>query len=310
MLKVENFSVSFSYNSSQLSKKQVSAITSLDIEVKAGEIMAVVGQSGAGKSLLAHAILGILPRNAHTAGKIYFKGRSLTAQRIKKIRGKEIALIPQSINYLNPLLKVGTQVARAARLSGLKNRDEAKQAAHSALARYLLDDSVAKYYPFQLSGGMARRILTATATVGMADLLLADEPTNGLDALAAEEALGHLRELADTGKAVLLITHDIESVLKITDRVSVFYDGITLEVANTSDFTGKLCLRHPYTTALWAALPTNSFTSPPSQATTPSNGKTGGCPYHLHCAKHGPDCADELPRMQELRDGLVRCHNA
>lgn len=272
--------------------------------------MAVVGQSGAGKSLLAHALLGILPAHACTAGKIYFKDRRLTPQRIKKIRGKEIALIPQSTNYLNPLLKVGTQVARAAWLSGM-NRDEARLAAHNSLSRYLLDDSVAKYYPFQLSGGMARRILTATATVGMADLLLADEPTNGLDPLAAKEALAHLRELADTGKAIVLITHDIKSVLEITDRISVFYDGITLEVATPSDFNGKSCLRHPYTTALWASLPENSFTSPPIKKTiTPINRKTGGCPYHLYCDKEGKDCAAKLPKMQELRDGMVRCHNA
>lgn len=309
MLKVQNFSINFLNNSSRLKGEHLPAITNLDIEVKAGEVMAIVGQSGAGKSLLAHALLGILPKNACTGGKLYFKGHKLTPQRIKQIRGKEIALIPQSILYLNPLLKVGTQVARAARLSGL-NRHKAKQAAHHSLARYLLDDSVARRYPFQLSGGMARRILTATATVGMADLLLADEPTNGLDTLAAEETLEHLRELADTGKAVLLITHNIDSVLKISDRVTVFYAGTTLEVAKASDFAQKSSLRHPYTAALWESLPTNGFTSPPAKATRHKRRKAEACPYLLHCNRYGPACAENLPKIRKCREGLVRCHNA
>lgn len=309
MLKVKDFSVSFADYSSGLNTKAVPVITSLDIEVKAGEIMAVVGQSGAGKSLLAHAILGILPRNTSTTGKICFKGRSLTARSIKQLRGKEIALIPQSVTYLNPLVKVGTQIARAARLSGLK-RQEAEKAAHDSLGRYLLEERVAACYPFQLSGGMARRILTATATVGMADLLIADEPTNGLDSVAAEETLDHLRELADLGKAVLLITHDLQSVLKVADKVTVLNNGVTLEIAKAADFNGQSCLRHPYTMALWDSLPVNGFTSRSSQGANQATERGGSCPYQHACHKCDSVCAQKLPELREFRGGWVRCHNA
>lgn len=309
MLQVSDFSVGFTTYSSGLNKDLVPVISSLDLEVKAGEIMAVVGQSGAGKSLLAHALLGILPKNACIGGEIYFKGHRLTARRIKQIRGKEIALIPQSITYLNPLLTVGGQIARAARLSGL-NRYEAQQATHYSLLRSFLDESVAAYYPFQLSGGMARRILTATATVGKADLLIADEPTNGLDKAAAEEAFRSLRELADSGKAVLLITHDLESVLQVADRVTVFYNGVTLEVANAADFRGNSGLRHPYTMALWASLPANGFSSQLAQKASRDINKTGHCPYLHDCEKHDSCCTEKLPEMRRFREGLVRCHNA
>ena len=119
---------------------------------------------------------------------------------------------------------------------------------------------------------MARRILTATATVGGADLILADEPTNGLDRDRANETLTHLRQLADTGKGVLLITHDIESAISVSDRVTVFYGGVTVEDAQASDFNDTKDLRHPYSRALWNALPGRGFTPLPLNGTALKNG--------------------------------------
>ncbi|MDD3815958.1 MAG: ABC transporter ATP-binding protein, partial [Desulfocapsaceae bacterium] len=258
MLAIQDLSIRFTRYTFGLKKKEGCVVRGLDLSIAPGQVMAVIGQSGAGKSLLAHALLGILPRNARVEGRVFFKGQALTPKRLSALRGREIALIPQSITALNPLLRVGVQVARAAQLSGISKKD-VPTTVRRAFARYLLQKEVANWFPFQLSGGMARRVLTATATVGMADLILADEPTSGLDPITAREALAHLRELADTGKAVLLITHDIAAALQVADMVTVFCAGTTVEVARADDFKGLGHLRHPYTRALWAALPANSF---------------------------------------------------
>lgn len=257
MLSVQNLSIKFKMYDTALSQSQSTAIVNLDLEVNSSQIVAVVGASGSGKSLLAHAILGILPDNAAITGEIIYKGEILTPQRQIKLRGKEITLIPQSISYLNPLMTVGAHITRAARLNGL-SANHAKQAVDKILERYELDISVKKIYPFQLSGGMARRVLVATATIGNPDLIIADEPTSSLNPELVTETLNHLRQLANAGKGVILITHDLLAALEVADKVAVFYKGTTLEVVLPSDFKqGKL--KHPYTQALWKALPQNDF---------------------------------------------------
>jgi peptide/nickel transport system ATP-binding protein len=307
MLDIHNLSIWFSRYTFGLRKKEGCVVRALDLSIAAGQVMAVIGQSGAGKSLLAHALLGILPRNARVEGSIFFKGEALTSARLSHIRGRQIALIPQSITSLNPLLRVGDQVARAAQLSGISTKN-VPQIVHEAFARYLLPQEVAAWYPFQLSGGMARRVLTATATVGRADLILADEPTSGLDPVTASEALGHLRELADAGKAVLLITHDIEAALQVADMVTVFCGGITVEVARADDFRrGRL--RHPYTRALWAAHPANDFIGTRMRAidwTSPSD----ACSFQPCCHDHEAGCCRSIPELKRADEGWVRCHHA
>jgi peptide/nickel transport system ATP-binding protein len=307
MLQVNDLSVSFSSYSIGLWRREVCAMRSLDLRVEAGEVMALVGQSGAGKSLLAHALLGILPANARIHGSMRFKGRELTPDEAARMRGREIALVPQSVTYLNPLLRVGAQIARAAALSGIP-KGRSHDAALDCLRRYRLGDEVAARLPFQLSGGMARRVLTASATVGMADLLLADEPTNGLDRDVAHETLDHLRELADTGKGVLLITHDVASALRVADRVTVFCGGVTVEEARADAFNGGGGLLHPYSRALRDAMPGNSFVDNlPPEARASTN---GGCPFSARCSLGCESCSEHLPELRQTPDGLVRCSHA
>lgn len=307
MLEIKNLSVSFSSYAKGLKRNTVSAIRSLDLNAQTGQIIAIVGQSGAGKSLLAHAVLGILPKNSSVSGDIFFKKSRLTPKLAKQLRGREIALIPQSVAFLNPLLHVGTQIARAGRLSGLSPK-EARKTSREALERYGLSSRYYGWFPFQLSGGMARRVLTATATIGSADLLIADEPTNGLDKETARETLKHLRELADTGKTVVLITHDIELALGVADKVSVFCGGVTIEEADASDFNGSDTLRHPYTKKLWQSLPCNQFTKvingPMEKA------KNGGCPYSPQCPQCTDECCRSLPELAPINGGKVRCWRA
>ena len=183
-----------------------------------------MGASGSGKSLLAHAILGILPYNSHMEGEILYDGEPLIRERQEKLRGKEIALIPQGVTCLDPLMKVGPQLWKG------KKDPETRRRFREALARYGLGPETEDLYPFELSGGMARRVLIASA------------------------ALGHFRELADEGAAVLLITHDLELALEVADRVSVFYQGESVEEITPEEFRRPETLEHPFTRALWQAM--------------------------------------------------------
>lgn len=307
MLEIHNLSIWFSSYTFGLKKQEVCVVRGLDLSIQPGQIMAVIGASGAGKSLLAHALLGVLPGNARVEGSMSFLGEPLTSERLKDLRGRRIALIPQSVNSFNPLLPVGVQVARAARLSGLDKR-EIPAAVRDAFTRYQLPEEVMGWFPFQLSAGMARRVLMATATVGKAELILADEPTSGLDPIALREALGHLRELADIGKAVLLITHDIEAALQVADWVTVFCAGSTVEVARANDFQVPSRLRHSYTRALWAALPGNDFID--AGKSIDRIFPADGCVFDHCCLRRNSDCNRSFPDLKRANEGWVRCHNA
>lgn len=309
MLAIHQLSVTFTRYDVGLTQRQLTVITDLDLDVQAGEVMAVVGSSGSGKSLLAHAVLGILPHNAAVTGAMSFKGSPLTTTRQAALRGKEIALIPQSVSYLDPLLRVGSQVRRAAQLSG-QPAQQAALAQDNAFRRYGLGPMVAKLFPFQVSGGMARRVLVSIAAVGRADLVIADEPTPGLHPEVVKETLNHLRELANEGKAVILITHDIEAALQVADRVAVFYAGTTVEVAQATDFIqGASRLRHPYTQALWRALPQNEFI-PLAGAQPPADDLPPGCLFAPRCPLVTAACQTMRPGLRPVQGGFVRCIHA
>ncbi|WP_053361724.1 ABC transporter ATP-binding protein [Bacillus sp. FJAT-27251] len=304
ILEVENLSVTFSQYTSGLKERKIRAISNLSVTLEQGEVLAVVGASGSGKSLLAHAILGILPANADTAGNIKYCGETLTAKRTESLRGGEIALVPQSVGYLDPLMRVGNQVRTAVR-NGKPAQEQRK-----VFKRYKLKSFVEKMFPFELSGGMARRVLLSTAMVSGAKVIIADEPTPGLDPEALNEALLNLRELGDQGCAVMLITHDIDSALRIADKIAVFYAGTTVEIAPAKDFTGDgERLRHPYSKALWGALPQNGFTPIPGSQPH-STDLPNGCLFASRCEKATKECHQAQPDLRELRNGKVRCIHA
>ena len=252
LLSVTNLSVSFRMYQRVLTHTMVAGMYDVNLRLNCGEILAVVGASGSGKSLLAHAVLGILPYNAMTSGEMRYRGELLDAALQEQLRGREMALIPQSVTYLDPLMRVGREVC------GLYG-SPADMAA--TFRRLHLEERVQRLYPFQLSGGMARRVLFSTAVITDASLIIADEPTPGMDVKSAVEALQLLRELADAGKGVLLITHDIDLAVEVADNVAVFYEGRTVDMAPAAAFHGDGAeLVHPYTKALYHALPQNDFT--------------------------------------------------
>ncbi|MDU4962194.1 MAG: ABC transporter ATP-binding protein [Sporomusaceae bacterium] len=256
LLDVQGLTVSFESYQALLVKRTSQVISDLSVQIHAGEILAVVGSSGSGKSLLAHAVMGILPDNAKVGGRMLYKGRDLSGDYLAALRGSEIAFIPQSVAYLDPLMRVGEQVRGVA-------GETLRQAQEQAFAKYRLDLRVADLYPFQLSGGMARRVLISTAVVTDAELIIADEPTPGLDLKIAVQALADLREFADQGKGVLLITHDIDLALQVADRIAIFHSGTVIETARRETFAGDgEGLTHPYSRALFRALPQNGFNLP------------------------------------------------
>lgn len=307
LLEVDGLQITFVQYTRGLRRQRLEVITGLDLAVRPGELVAVVGASGSGKSLLAHAVLGVLPHNARVAGRITYDGAPLDERRLRGLRGREIALIPQSVAHLDPVATAGSQVVRAAQLTGAA---APATAARASMERLDLPATTADRYPHQLSGGMARRVLTATATVAAPRLVIADEPTPGLHPAVVRETLDGLRSSADEGAAVVLITHDLLSALPIADRVAVFYAGTTVETAPASAFEGDGdALHHPYTRALRDALPGQGFTPLAGAQPAPTD-LPPGCLFGDRCPQVTDGCLHERPSARPVGSSIVRCIHA
>lgn len=258
LLNVEDLSVSFRMYDPEApffkaKQRIVTVIDHLNISVHKGEIIAIVGASGSGKTLLADSIMGLFEPNAQVSGTIYFDGEQVDAERLQQLRGNGISLVPQSIKYLDPLMKVGRQVEGLGRYSDAERAARAKKR-EQLFAHYGLAPEVADQYPFELSGGMARRILLCCALMDDPKLIIADEPTPGLDLELAIKAMDDFRAFADKGGGVLLITHDVELALRVADRVAVFKDGTVLEETAVANFASPELLQHPFSKELLQAL--------------------------------------------------------
>jgi len=251
ILEVKNLNIGFNMYDKLLNQKLYQMVFDLNVTIKKGEILAIAGSSGSGKSLMAHAILGILPKNAVVSAEIKFKNEIVDENRLSQLRGKEITFVPQSIAYLDPLMTIEDQLMR---------KDINKQDFFKVMDTLGFTKADLGKYPFQLSGGMARRVLIANTILSKADLIIADEPTPGLSLDLAIEVLNHFRNMANDGKGILLITHDIDLVCNVADKMAIFYGGHILETLNTKDFLkGEKYIRHPLTKAFWRALPQNDF---------------------------------------------------
>jgi|HigsolmetaAR204D_1030405.scaffolds.fasta_scaffold00005_53 peptide/nickel transport system ATP-binding protein len=309
LLEVRDLRVSFTHYASGLKLRHLDVIEGLDMTIEEGQITAVIGASGSGKSLLAHAILGILPGGARMSGTIRYKGSALDMKRLEALRGTEIVFIPQSVAYLDPTMRVGKQVRLAAQRAGYGSG--ALQRQRQVFAQYRLEERVERMFPFELSGGMARRVLNAAAAVNdRAKLVIADEPTPGLAEQDVREALLQLRSMADRNCGVLLITHHIEAALSVADRIVVLYAGTMAEEAHRDDFAGDgMRLRHPYTRALWRALPQNGME--PIEGVQPQPGeRPDGCLFAPRCPLATGQCRERRPEPRDLRGGMVRCIHA
>ena len=251
ILELKELHISFTQYTRGLQRWTIENVCGLSFSTYAGEVTALVGASGSGKSLLAHAVMGLLPYNASMDGEIFYRGRLLEKEQIEQLRGSEILLVPQGASYLDPLMKSGAQILKG-------SRDPQKKAKMKEIfQRYHLKEDAVALYPFELSGGMSRRVLIAAATIEEPRLVIADEPTPGLEKKTAKMVMGHFRELAEMGSSVLVITHDLELAVETADRILVMHEGRVAEEAFPADFQAEETLRHPYTKALWRAMPSH-----------------------------------------------------
>ncbi|NJP50349.1 ABC transporter ATP-binding protein [Streptomyces sp. SBST2-5] len=291
--------------------RRIAAVTDARFEVASGECLALIGESGCGKSVLASALLGLLPANTETAGSARLGDLDLltAGERTlaRTVRGRRIGLIPQSpAAHLTPLRTVRSQLEETlAELTGVRGRAALREAAERAAQRAAFPPDHLDRHPHQLSGGLAQRAATALALAGDPPLLLADEPTTGLDRPLVERTVDELRRHieADRDRALLMITHDLAAAERIADRVAVMYAGRIVELADAAAFFGTPGPRHPYSRGLLDALPDRAFTPipglPPELGDLPA-----GCAFAPRCPRADTSCT-ELPPLA----GSVACHH-
>ncbi|MFF4607119.1 ABC transporter ATP-binding protein [Streptomyces sp. NPDC001339] len=305
VLSVRDLSVRFRMRTG----RHVAAVTGARFDLAPGECLALVGESGCGKSVLASALLGLLPANAETAGSALLGGtdllRASERELSRTIRGRRVGLVPQSPSaHLTPVRTVRSQLEETVRELTDTAKPGLRAAAEAAAERAAFPLDHLDRHPHQLSGGLAQRAATALALVGDAPLLLADEPTTGLDRALVDRTVDELRRHVDQGRALLMITHDLAAAERIADRVAVMYAGRIVELADAARFFGAPGPRHPYARGLLDALPDRAFTPipgmPPELGDLPS-----GCAFAPRCHRATADCAT----VPALDDG-VACHHA
>lgn len=260
LLAVENLHVSFAVRDAGQDAVR-RAVRGVSFTVEPGEVVALVGESGSGKSATAQAIMGILPRNAAVGpGAIVFEGRDLVTldeEAYRDLRGRRIAMVFQDPGAaLNPVMRVGDQVAEVALVHGERDKRRARDAAIDMLQRVGLPDAAARYraYPHELSGGMRQRVMLAIALLLKPALVIADEPTSALDVTVQAQVLQLLVELQrEVGMAVLLITHDLGVVAETCSRALVMRSGEIVEQATVDGLFHTPT--HAYTRELLAAMP-------------------------------------------------------
>ena len=254
VLSIENLTMDFELG------KTCHAVRDTSVRIEPGEMVALVGESGCGKTMTALAAIGLQPRNAKIPqGKILFDGselRGLTEDQWNQYRGRNIAMIFQEpMTALNPLMKVGRQIAENARIHGA-SKEEAKRRALEVMGQVGLPDVERLYneYPHRLSGGMRQRVMIAMALVNQPELLIADEPTTALDVTMQAQILDLMNHLKEKrGTSILLITHDLGVVAKMADRIAVMYAGKIVEYGDARQVFYRPS--HPYTWGLLGAMP-------------------------------------------------------
>jgi oligopeptide/dipeptide ABC transporter ATP-binding protein len=311
MLSIKNLDISF-YNG----KEQIRCTDRVCFDVQAGEIVALVGESGCGKSITALSILRLLGRNARVGGEVLFEGSDLlklSEKEMDSVRGQGISMIFQDIMYsLNPVFTIGNQMVEGMRRHLKYDRAHAYGQAVQLLQRVGIQDApaVMKKYPHQLSGGMRQRVMIAMALSCKPRLLIADEPTTALDVTIQLQIMQLLKSLRDElGMAILIITHDIALVAEMADRVVVMYAGQCVEQADVKALLEQP--QHPYTKALLSAVPdVNGDRSKRLYAipgTVPEDyHRMQGCRFAPRC-EYAEGCA-RAGVMHETADGRqVRC---
>lgn len=287
----------------------VPAVSGLSFDVAPGEVLALVGESGAGKSVTARALLGMAPREATVSGSVLLRGARVTAADW----GRRVALVPQdALSALSPVHPVGEQLALAVRSVRGLSRKDARSRALSALAEVGIPASGATAYPHEFSGGMRQRAVIAMAMINRPELVVADEPTTALDPETQDRILAVLGERCTaTGASLVLVTHDLGAVRARADRMAVMYAGRLAEYGPVHRVLDRPLA--PYTEGLLACLPTAATPRksrlpvipgrPPAPGSVPS-----GCAFTPRCRYATDRCRTERPAPRAVDGREVACH--
>jgi oligopeptide/dipeptide ABC transporter ATP-binding protein len=313
LLRVENLTTVF-----DVPGRPVVAVDDVSFEIRKGETLGLVGESGSGKSVTAFSILRLLQSPGRIdAGRVIFRDRNLLAlpeREIRKVRGAGIGLIFQEpMAALNPVMRVGAQIAEGLRVHGLAGRQDARARAIELLGAVRITDPGRRVddYPHQLSGGMRQRVMIAVALACRPPLIIADEPTTALDVTVQAQILELLRDMKDQfDLSLLLITHDLGVIAETADRVAVMYAGRIVEEAAVRDVFRRPL--HPYTQGLLASIPGEGAELRlraiegvvPNMAALPP-----GCTFAPRCPHRMDVCTTAVPALVEVESGhKVRCY--
>ncbi|MEA2074537.1 MAG: ABC transporter ATP-binding protein [Euryarchaeota archaeon] len=288
----------------------VKAVNAVDLEIEDNEKLGLIGETGCGKSILGMSITRLLQLSTKIEGEIVYKGKDLlklNEEEMRRIRGKEIAMILQNpTTSLNPVLKVGNQIAEAIRLHQGLDKRAAKAKAIEMLeaVRIPSPEKRANEYPHQFSGGMKERAMIAMALACDPSLIIADEPTRGLDVTIKMQIVKLMKEVTKR-RSMLFITHDLGVAAKICDNIAVMYAGELVEYAKTEDIFKKPM--HPYTQGFLNSLP--SMGLKPIRGMSPSLiDLPSGCRFHTRCDHAERMCKNRHPEMLKIGNGhYVRC---
>lgn len=295
----------------ELRHGRVRAVDGVDLTVKAGTVVGIVGESGCGKSTIAHSIIRLLPHRAHVVGGSILFGKKdlarLSPDEMRRVRGREIAMVFQDpLTYLNPTLRIGLQIAEKIWAHPDESRGDVDEIIATLLREVGLPPGVEDRYPHEMSGGMRQRVLIAIALACGPSLIIADEPTSALDVTTQAQILKLFRGLQRSRHtAFLLITHDLGVAAELCDEVYVMYAGQVVEHGSVYDVLERPS--HPYTQGLLAsALSIDEFRksvvtlegAPPDLTDPPS-----GCRFHPRCLHATSRCAERVPPVVTIAPG-------
>lgn len=313
LLKLEDLSIQYKVKDGYLS-----AVNGVNCTINKGEVFAIVGESGCGKSTVAHSIMKLLPgSNAEVTGKIIFKGNNLLEmdeEKIESVRGKEIGMIFQNpLDSLNPVYTVGGQVAEAIALDHV-DRVEAWNRVIELFKSVKMPDAEerVKSFPHELSGGMRQRVMIAMMLSRYPELLIADEPTTALDVTIEAQILEIMCELKEKyNTAIMLITHNFGLVAEIADRIGIMYAGEMVETGDVFEIFENP--KHPYTKLLMQALPRKTKTEGRLQTISGSvpriTEKKPECRFANRCPLAQDICFQASPQTVMVKeDHMCRCH--
>lgn len=315
LLEIKNLTVEY-----QTDEDTVYAVNGINLTLKKGESLGLVGETGAGKTTVAKSILGILPKaqSRIVDGEILFEGENLltiSEKKMRKVRGNKIAMIFQDpMTALNPIETVGYQISEAILQHNKISKKESREKACAMLEMVGIPMERYNEYPHQFSGGMKQRVVIAMALACNPELLLADEPTTALDVTIQAQVLDMMRTLRERmNTSVLLITHDFGVVADFCESVAVAYAGEIIEKGSVDNIFNNA--KHPYTLGLFASLPSleeNASRLKPIKGLMPDPTKiVKGCAFYERCPYAGEICAKKKPAVTEVEPGhFVKCIRA